>query len=67
MALGRFDDAGREAQEAVVLDPMNVTWRMGVGHMLLLARRYAEAAEQELNVLEIDSQFWLGHCVGNGV
>lgn len=63
VALGRFDDAVREAQEAVVLDPLNVTWRMGVGHMLLLARRYAEAAEQELNVIEIDSQFWLAHWV----
>jgi len=36
---------------------------MGVGHMFLLARRYAEAAEQELNVLETDSQFWLAHWV----
>ncbi len=62
-ALGRFDDAIREAQKAVVLDPLNATWRMGVGHMLFLARRYAEAVEHELNVVETDSQFWLAHWV----
>jgi DNA-binding winged helix-turn-helix (wHTH) protein/cytochrome c-type biogenesis protein CcmH/NrfG len=63
VALGRFDEAVREAQHAVELDPLNVSWRMGVGHMLLLARRHAEAVEQELNVIEMDSQFWLAHWV----
>lgn len=62
-AQGRFDDAVREAQHAVALDPLNVTWRMGVGHMLFLARRYSEAVEQELNVVEVDPQFWLAHWV----
>jgi serine/threonine-protein kinase len=62
-ALGRLDDAVVEARQATVFDPLNVTWQMGVGHMLLLARRYAQAAEQELKVLEIDSQFWLAHWV----
>ena len=55
----RFDDAIREAQEAVALDPLSVMWRMGVGHMLFLARRYEEAVETELNVLEVEPHFWL--------
>jgi adenylate cyclase len=42
---------------------VHVSWRMGVGHMLLLARRHAEAVEQELSVIEMDSQFWLAHWV----
>jgi DNA-binding winged helix-turn-helix (wHTH) protein/Tfp pilus assembly protein PilF len=59
----RFDDAIREAEQAVRLDPLSVVWRMGVGHMLYLARRYDEAVETELNALEIDPQFWLAHWV----
>jgi DNA-binding winged helix-turn-helix (wHTH) protein/Tfp pilus assembly protein PilF len=62
-AQGRFDDAIREAAEAVRLDPLSVTWRMGVGHMLFLARRYAESVDTELSALEMDPQFWLAHWV----
>jgi tetratricopeptide (TPR) repeat protein len=47
----------------VRLDPLSVVWRMGVGHMLYLARRYGEAVETELNALEVDPQFWLAHWV----
>ena len=62
-AQSRFDDAIREAQEAVALDPLSVMWRMGVGHMLFLARRYEEAVETELTVLEVEPHFWLAHWV----
>ena len=62
-AQGRFDEAVREAAEAVRLDPLSVTWRMGVGHMLFLARRYAESVDTELSALEMDPQFWLAHWV----
>jgi tetratricopeptide (TPR) repeat protein len=59
----RFDDAHREAQAAATLDPLNVTRRMGVGHMLLLARRYDEAVQAEMSALEIERQFWLAYWV----
>ena len=36
---------------------------MGVGHMLFLARRYAESVDTELSALEMDPQFWLAHWV----
>jgi DNA-binding winged helix-turn-helix (wHTH) protein/Flp pilus assembly protein TadD len=62
-ARGRHDDAVGEARKAAMLDPLNVTWRMGVGHMFLLGRRYAEAMEEQLKVLEMDSRFWLAHWV----
>ena len=62
-AQGCLDDAIREAQAAVQLDPLNVTWHVGVGHMLLLARRYQESIEMEFNALEIDPQSWLAHWV----
>ena len=62
-AQGRFDEAVREAAEAVRLDPLSVAWRMGVGHMLFLARRYAESVDAELSALEMDPQFWLAHWV----
>ena len=59
----RLDEAILEAQEAVRGDPLNVSWHMGVGHMLFLARRYREAIEVELNVLDLDPQCWLAHWV----
>ena len=59
----RLDEAIREAREAVRLDPLNVSWHMGVGHMLFLARRYPEAIEAELSVLDLDPQFWLAQWV----
>ena len=40
---------------------LNMTWRMGVGHMFLLQRRYAQAVDEQLKVLEMDSRFWLSH------
>jgi DNA-binding winged helix-turn-helix (wHTH) protein/Flp pilus assembly protein TadD len=62
-ARGHLDDAIREAREAVRLDPLNLTWHLGVGHMLFLARRFEEAIDAELNVLEIDPQFWLAYWI----
>jgi DNA-binding winged helix-turn-helix (wHTH) protein len=57
-ACGRLDDAIREAQEAVRLDPLNVTWHVGDGHMLFLARQCEEANETELNAHENDPQYY---------
>lgn len=62
-AAGRFDEAIREARQAAALDPLNVTWRMGVGHMMFLARRYHEAAAAEQSALEIEPRFALAHWV----
>lgn len=62
-AQGRFDDAIGQARHAVLLDPLSVTWRMGVGHMMFLARRYQEAVETELNALEIEPHFALAHWI----
>jgi serine/threonine-protein kinase len=59
----RLDEAIFQAREAVRLDPLNVSWHMGVGHMLFLARRYPDAIETELNVLDLDPQFWLAQWV----
>lgn len=62
-AQGRFDAAILEARHAVTLDPLSVVWRMGVGHMLLLARRYEDAREAELAALDIEPRFALAHWV----
>jgi DNA-binding winged helix-turn-helix (wHTH) protein/Flp pilus assembly protein TadD len=59
----RFDESVREAQQAVALDPLNATWRMGVGHMLFLGHRYKEALEAGLRALEMDPNLWLAHWV----
>jgi len=60
-AQGRLDDAIREARGAVELEPLNVTWHAGVGHMLWLARRYHESIDMACNALEMDPQCWLAH------
>jgi tetratricopeptide (TPR) repeat protein len=62
-AVRRLGEAIEEAKHAVRLDPLNLTWNMGVGHMLYLARQYEEAIDQELRTLEMDEHFALAHWI----
>jgi TolB-like protein/Tfp pilus assembly protein PilF len=54
-ALGRFEEALREAQGALELDPMSANTRQNRLFLFYLARRYDEALEQAIEALEIDS------------
>ena len=62
-AVRRLEEAVVEAKHAVRLDPLNLAWNMGVGHMLYLARRYEDAIEQELRTLEMDEHFAMAHWI----
>jgi serine/threonine protein kinase/Flp pilus assembly protein TadD len=62
-ALGRFDEAVDAARRAIELDPLALTWNMGLGHMYYLARRYDEAIEQERKTLAMDPAFYMTHWI----
>jgi len=59
--MGRLDDAAREVQRALELDPLSVNINAEVGRTLLYQRRYDAAIEQELKTLELDPAFALAH------
>src|SRR5947208_2679446 len=76
VATNRMDDAIREVQTAVNLDPFSSVNNARLASVLFLARRYDEALAQSRRVLELDSLFqgpatraelaraylWLGRC-----
>jgi len=76
VATNRMDDAIREVQTAVNLDPFSAVNNARLASMLYLARRYDEALDQSRRVLELDSiaqgragrgdlvraYLWLGRC-----
>jgi serine/threonine-protein kinase len=75
VATGRMDDAVRELQSAVNLDPFSVINNARLASMLFYARRYNEAVAQSRRLIELDSTIaagrvelarvdvLLGHCV----
>src|SRR5207253_1550173 len=76
VATNRMDDAIREVQTAVNLEPFSSVNNARLSSMLFLARRYDEALDQSRRVMELDSLFqgpatraelaraylWLGRC-----
>jgi len=76
VATNRLDDAIREVQTAVNLDPFSAVNNARLASMLYFARRYDEALAQSRRVLELDSvaqgragrgdlvraYLWLGRC-----
>jgi len=76
VATNRIDDAIREVQTAVNLDPFSSVNNARLATMLFLARRYDDVLAQSRRVMELDSMFqgrvgraelaraylWLGRC-----
>ena len=60
-ALGRFEEALVEIQRAWDLDPLSLAIQTNVGFVLYEARRYQEAVDRLLNVLEMDPGFGLAN------
>ena len=58
-ALGRVEEAIQAGERAIALDPLTLSWNMGLGHFYYLARQYDAAIDQELRTLEMDSSFYL--------
>ncbi|HST22220.1 MAG TPA: winged helix-turn-helix domain-containing protein [Blastocatellia bacterium] len=63
---GRHDEAIRESERAKQLDPfsLGINWFLSVSYCL--ARRYDEALEKALDLIELEPNFWAGH-LGAGI
>lgn len=61
-AVGRFDDARREGQKALELDPMSPIINAVVGWNEIMARRYDAAIEQTLRTTQLFPSFSAGHA-----
>ncbi len=61
VAMGRFDEAVKEAMRGYELDPLSLIINVAVGVSLYGARRYEEAIEQYTKVIEMDPNFSTGY------
>jgi TolB-like protein/tetratricopeptide (TPR) repeat protein len=60
-SLGRFDEAIREGERSVQLDPLSLVINTDLGSTLVLARRYDEAIAQLRRTLALDPNFAYAH------
>ncbi|HEV2176342.1 MAG TPA: protein kinase [Terriglobia bacterium] len=61
MALGRHEEAIREADRALLLDPLSLSINTTTGFSYYLARRYDEAVEACRKTIEMDENFPPAH------
>jgi TolB-like protein/Tfp pilus assembly protein PilF len=57
VTLGRFDEAIKEGERAVELDPLSLIINADLGSTLMIARRYDEAIAQLRRTLALDGNF----------
>ena len=60
-AMGRFDEALAEIEQARELDPLSLAINTGVGHVLYLSGQYDKAIEEYKKVIELDPDFMATH------
>ena len=61
VTLGRFDEAIKEGERAVELDPLSLIINADLGSTLMIARRYDEAIVQLRRTLALDGNFGYAH------
>ena len=61
VTLGRFDEAIKEGERAVELDPLSLIINADLGSTLMIARRYDEAIAQLRRTLALDGNFGYAH------
>ncbi len=61
VSLGRFDEAIKQVERAVELDPLSLIINADLGSTLILARRYDEAIAQLRRTLALDANFSYTH------
>ena len=59
--LGRFDEAIKEGERAVELDPLSLIINADLGSTFMIARRYDEAIAQLRRTLALDGNFSYAH------
>jgi TolB-like protein/Flp pilus assembly protein TadD len=61
VTMGRFDEAIKEGQRAVELDPLSLIINADLGSTLMIARRYDDAIAQLRKTLVLDGNFAYAH------
>ena len=61
VTLGRFDEAIKQGERAVELDPLSLIINADLGSSLMIARRYDEAIAQLRRTLALDGNFGYAH------
>ena len=61
VTLGRFDEAIKEGQRAVELDPLSLIINADLGSTFMIARRYDDAIAQLRKTLALDGNFAYAH------
>ena len=61
VTMGRFDEAIKEGQRAVELDPLSLIINADLGSTLMIARRYDDAIAQLRKTLALDGNFAYAH------
>jgi TolB-like protein/Tfp pilus assembly protein PilF len=61
VTLGRFDEAVKEGQRAVELDPLSLIINADLGSTLMVGRRYDAAIAQLQRTLSLDANFAYAH------
>jgi TolB-like protein/predicted negative regulator of RcsB-dependent stress response len=61
VTLGRFDEAIKESERAVELDPLSLIINADLGSTLMISRRYDEAIAQLRRTLLLDGNFPYAH------
>ncbi len=61
VATGRFDEAIKEGERGVELDPLSLIINADLGGTLMIARRYDEAITQLRRTLALDNKFAYAH------
>ncbi len=59
--VGRFEEAQRELETALSLDPLSLIINEGVGYLLMLRRMYDEAIQQHYSLVDLDPYFYKGY------
>jgi TolB-like protein len=62
-ALGRRQEAVQQMQRAVEQDPLNVSWRAILAHILGTSEMYEPALEELRKALELDDNHWLPNFI----
>ena len=60
-AMGRFDEALAEIEQARELDPLSLAINIGVGHVLYLSGQYDRAIEEYKKAVELEPGFMATH------
>jgi TolB-like protein/Tfp pilus assembly protein PilF len=58
---GRTDQAFRESQRALAIDPLSLIVNADRGWLMFFARRYDDAAFQLVSTLQLDPHFYVAH------